>query len=339
MKRVLSMKLLKHTLFLCANTLLLTQVVLAQDCADPEVLCAEAGTNLVNPEGPAIQVDCFDAAYTSILQITTNTTDNPGTVTINVEEVNCGNDTLIEPVSVALLSFDAFNPCDQSMYEVIGDCQTNILPFSFESPELDSDTDYFVVVGSNLDPAIYSCETSVSISGSAVDIDACCDGVIPLGDPWPLTVIGGSNPPGPNDASYTWSPTEFLEGANTDNPTAYPEETTNFIATGTVGDCTVTDIVTVTVGPPINIPNTITPNGDLVNDLWLLAGIERFEACEIVVYDRWGQQVFKSIGYPRPWDGTRNGTKLATATYYYVIELNSADVNIAPITGSITLIH
>jgi gliding motility-associated-like protein len=93
------------------------------------------------------------------------------------------------------------------------------------------------------------------------------------------------------------------------------------------------------VGPPINIPNTFTPNGDLINDLWLLAGIQRFEGALVTVYDRWGQQLFKSLGYTQPWDGTNGGKKLPTATYYYVIELNSLDVDIPPITGSVTLIH
>jgi hypothetical protein len=45
------------------------------------------------------------------------------------------------------------------------------------------------------------------------------------------------------------------------------------------------------------------------------------------------------VGYAQPWDGTRGGKFLPTGVYYYVIELNSLDVNIEPVTGFVTLVH
>lgn len=42
------------------------------------------------------------------------------------------------------------------------------------------------------------------------------------------------------------------------------------------------------------------------------------------VYNRYGTQVFFSIGYSKPWDGTNRGRILPAGNYYYVIESKAA---------------
>lgn len=66
--------------------------------------------------------------------------------------------------------------------------------------------------------------------------------------------------------------------------------------------------------------------------------MERFESSLVTVYDRWGQQIFKSTGYAKPWDGTNKGKALPMGAYYYVIELNSLEVNIPPVSGVISIV-
>lgn len=71
------------------------------------------------------------------------------------------------------------------------------------------------------------------------------------------------------------------------------------------------------------IPNAISPNGDLKNDIWRLDFINAFYPnAEIEIYNRWGERLFYSRGYSIPWDGTYKGDPLPVATYYYVINLN-----------------
>ena len=70
---------------------------------------------------------------------------------------------------------------------------------------------------------------------------------------------------------------------------------------------------------PINIPNTFTPNNDGINDYWHIKGLNAYPYCEVSVYDRWGQMVFKSKGYPNEWDGTYQGKPVPTGVYYYLI--------------------
>lgn len=323
---------------LCLMALGYSVNLYAQPCVTPVNLCAEEPATFTEMDQAfPVNVGCFDAQYTAFFTFSTNELLNPGQVTISVSSVICSD--LIGPQDVYAVVVQAtMGDCNQAGYVPLGDCGSGNADFIFNSGDLLPDTPYLLILGTNTDPFANLCEASVTISGPAVDIDACCDGQIALGDPWLMSVIGGTQPFG-QPASYTWYPPETLDNSASSDPTAYPEETTTYEVTGTVGNCTVTDFVTVFVGPPINIPNTFTPNGDLINDLWLLAGIQRFEGVLVTVFDRWGQQIYKSLGYTQPWDGTNNGKKLPTATYYYVIELNSLDIKIPPITGSVTLIH
>lgn len=80
--------------------------------------------------------------------------------------------------------------------------------------------------------------------------------------------------------------------------------------------------VKVTVaGSDIFIPNTITPNGDGVNDTWEIAGIESYENVRISLFNRYGQNIFQSQGYKTPFNGIINGNTLTDGTYYYMINL------------------
>jgi len=102
--------------------------------------------------------------------------------------------------------------------------------------------------------------------------------------------------------------------------------------------CTTSDTVVVKFGGCFDskIPNTFTPNGDGINDTWNISGLQAFPDCSILIYSRWGQQVFTSIGYSRPWDGTYDGKLLPTGTYYYVINLKN---NQPPLSGFVTIIR
>lgn len=87
---------------------------------------------------------------------------------------------------------------------------------------------------------------------------------------------------------------------------------------------------------PAKIHNTFTPNGDGVNDTWQIDGLQGYAGCTVFIYNRWGQLVFKSIGYSKPWDGTYKGKNLPFGTYYYVIDLKD---NSPRISGNVTIVR
>jgi gliding motility-associated-like protein len=69
----------------------------------------------------------------------------------------------------------------------------------------------------------------------------------------------------------------------------------------------------------LNIPNTLTPNGDGINDLWLIPGLQNNTTTLVQVFNRSGTKVFESKGYAAPFDGKSNGKALPIGTYYYII--------------------
>ncbi|MES2799253.1 MAG: ice-binding family protein [Bacteroidota bacterium] len=75
------------------------------------------------------------------------------------------------------------------------------------------------------------------------------------------------------------------------------------------------------------IPEGFSPNGDGVNDLFVIRGISHFPENNIVIFNRWGNKVFEAAPYQDTWDGKSStglhigGENLPVGTYFYVLEL------------------
>jgi gliding motility-associated-like protein len=156
------------------------------------------------------------------------------------------------------------------------------------------------------------------------------DGVIMQGESYQLS--------GSGSGTFLWTPGSTLTDVFSSNPYASPSSTTTYILAVTDGDCIAYDEVTVVVNQTVTPYNTFTPNGDGINDEWVILEIENFPDARVLVYTRWGQKVFSSSGYSTPWDGTNRGLPLPAATYYYVIELDPTNKDVGQVAGSITLI-
>ena len=75
----------------------------------------------------------------------------------------------------------------------------------------------------------------------------------------------------------------------------------------------------------INISEAITPNGDGINDTWFINNIVNYPNCVIRVYNRWGQEIFYTVGYQNDWNGhyeNKSGSLPDAASYYYQIDLD-----------------
>jgi len=150
--------------------------------------------------------------------------------------------------------------------------------------------------------------------------------------------LGGS-PTGPTGSTYQWTPlTNFINQG--DSTAANPivdliaEDDYIVFVTDTNG-CLNSDTIHIQPIPEIKFPNGFTPNGDGVNDIWQIDYITEFPESVVEVYNRWGEQLFISVGYTTPWDGKYNGKPLPIGTYYYVINLNHPkfpDAYVGPIT-------
>ncbi len=85
------------------------------------------------------------------------------------------------------------------------------------------------------------------------------------------------------------------------------------------------------------IPTGFSPNGDGVNDLWEMPGIDVYPNAVIQVYNIWGGRVFESIGVYRPWNGQRGGQDLPSANYYFIIDLKTEGQPVQK--GSLTILR
>lgn len=78
----------------------------------------------------------------------------------------------------------------------------------------------------------------------------------------------------------------------------------------------------------INLINTITPNGDGMNDVLNYSELRIKQNVSIEVSDRYGNVVYKSSDKSYIWDGKSNGRNLPTGTYWYVIKWIEPDTQL-----------
>ncbi len=129
---------------------------------------------------------------------------------------------------------------------------------------------------------------------------------------------------GDNITGYSWSPATFLNDPTSLTPITTPTDDITYTLTVVSQTCGIsTSTVFVRVYKKITIPNTFSPNNDGINDYWNIDALVTYPGSSILVYNRYGQQVYQSTGYARPWDGTYNGVPLPQGTYYYVIDLKN----------------
>lgn len=137
--------------------------------------------------------------------------------------------------------------------------------------------------------------------------------------------------------TYDWSPTGQIDFSNTQfiNVTPNFSQTIYLAATHSSG-CVIEDSV-VFIVVDLTIPDGISPNGDGINEIFFIPDLNGLDV-SLLIWNRWGDIVFKSDHYENNWDGTcktslcmGNGT-LPEGTYFYKLEVKDVKM-----TGYITL--
>jgi len=165
-------------------------------------------------------------------------------------------------------------------------------------------------------------------------VDAGPDGIVLEGGSYTLKPVVSNS----SSYQYLWSPATYLNSTTDATPTAnviLADITYTLTVIGTGGCVGPSDKVFVKVLKAPKVPNTFTPNGDGINEKWLIDYLDTYPNNRVQVFTRTGQLVFESKGYKTPWDGKLNGKPLPFDTYYYIIEPGNGR---APITGYVTII-
>jgi gliding motility-associated-like protein len=148
-------------------------------------------------------------------------------------------------------------------------------------------------------------------------VNAGPDKTIVQGDQVTLNGSGIVNP-----VSVAWTPAaSVMTGATNYTAVVKPTLTTTYTLTVKNSDnCTSTDDAVVTVLPYcIKVMDAFTPNGDGINDKWLVTNGGCTKAIKVAVYNRYGSVIYSNSNYNNDWDGTYKGKPVADGTYYYSV--------------------
>jgi gliding motility-associated-like protein len=143
-------------------------------------------------------------------------------------------------------------------------------------------------------------------------------------------------------ALITWTPNATLTNANTLTPISKPRITTPYLFTvQDINGCISTDNAIVTVIPYcIKVMNAFTPNGDGMNDRWLVTtGAACTKQIAVAIFNRYGNVVYKNDNYQNNWDGTYNGKPVPDGTYYFTVTYTTITDNTIFQKGDVTILR
>jgi gliding motility-associated-like protein len=183
-----------------------------------------------------------------------------------------------------------------------------------------------------------SSATSYSVLGSAPIVASFTPSATSGQAPLNIVFTNGST----NPANYNWT----FDGSGGTSTATNPNFTYNNAGTYTVtlvtsiGTCSATATATITIDVPtsIIIPNIFSPNGDSLNDVFIISctGMKSLH-CDI--FNRWGQLVFTLTAPNQNWDGKlNNGNQATEGTYYYMLTAEGEDKKTYTYQGPLTLV-
>lgn len=143
------------------------------------------------------------------------------------------------------------------------------------------------------------------------------------------TIIG-------NAVKFLWTPPTYLSNPNIRNPQSVPKDSITYkLTAATQSGCEGSGQVRVLILKSLGIPNAFSPNGDGINDFWVIPSLASYPNCTVQVFNRFGTVVYNSVGYSKPWDGTFNGSNLPVGVYYYIVNPKNGK---QPYTGYVTIL-
>jgi len=139
-----------------------------------------------------------------------------------------------------------------------------------------------------------------------------------------------------NGLQFLWAPSLYLNSDTAIYPVTAPlDDITYTLKLTGDGGCSVTDNIFIKVLRSPTIPNSFSPNGDGINDTWVIKYLDSYPGTVVDVYSRSGQLVLHAVNYQNDWGGTINGKPLPIGTYYYIINPKNGR---PAFSGSVTII-
>lgn len=149
---------------------------------------------------------------------------------------------------------------------------------------------------------------------------------------------------------FEWTPANGLSCNDCPNPMATPTNTTSYTLTvsddnGCVKEASV--IVYLSTTRRVYSPNTFSPNGDGLNDLFtIFTSTDAFSVNSLQIFNRWGDRVYEappsyepSDEYNHGWDGRFNGIDAPIGVYVFMAEIEFIDGKKEIFSGEVNLLR
>lgn len=149
-----------------------------------------------------------------------------------------------------------------------------------------------------------------------------------------MSFVINSAPFGTSQILYVWTPASICPSQNCASiDSLTPGMYTLIVKANSSAGLTLDSVlfnytVTASTEPcQITIYNGFTPDGDGLNDVWIIENIENFANNTVSIFNRWGNKVWNTTNYNNTtnfWNGKNNSdAALTSGTYFYIIELEN----------------
>jgi len=142
-----------------------------------------------------------------------------------------------------------------------------------------------------------------------------------------------------SQTEFIWTPNDSLSCVDCIQPTASPTESVNYVLTvSDTNGCVNSDTMSITLDGVLYVPNTFTPNGDNVNDLFEIKGKE-IKSFELWIFNRWGELIYHSTDMNDSWDGTFRGSPVQIDAYVWKLIYEDYQNNYGNLIGHVNVIR
>ncbi len=328
------------------------QITLICDFADagPDTTICEGGTAILHGSGGGTYlwsngdinavVTVSPATTTTYILQVTNVFNDWDTVTVfvtpNPTVIATINPAIICPKDSALLTVSgattyqwSSNPVDASLLPNQNSASLYVKPLQ---------NTRYVVTGAN-GACIAKDSVTISISPIPVPFILATPNPVSIFDPTVYFSDGSSG-----NTFWNWTISDgFTSGQQTFTHKFSDQDTGTYIVNLTVKNmagCTGTTTATVIVQPDFTffVPNSFTPNGDGLNDVFKAYGTGLLDF-ELIISNRWGEHVFSTKNIDEGWDGTVNSEPAPPDVYVYLINYTDNMGRTKVKAGAVSLIR